>query len=148
VRTPRLAALAALAAALTACGSAPAPSLVQLRKQGTSVCTRADRSFGRIATPGGEAAGAAFLRHGIAVLGPELRLLRTLTAPAEADDVYQSAISALASELTALKAAIHALARQQDPVIAFKSLEHRMHPLATQANRAWQALEMPACVQL
>lgn len=145
LRTP--AAVAAAAALLAGCGSTAPPSLVQLRAQGMRICASTDASLGRIGTPRTAAGGAPFLKHGVSVLGPELRELRTLHAPAAAADVYRAAVQALASELGALRSAVHALQHQQDPVIAFKTLQQHLRPLETQANDAWQALQMPACLE-
>jgi hypothetical protein len=111
------------------------------------VCTSAGRSLGRIATPQTEAGGAAFLKRGIAVLRPELGRLRTLSPPTDDADVYQSALSAIDGEVRALRGAVRALGRQQDPVIAFKTLQQRLGHLESQADNAWQALQIPACLQ-
>ena len=147
MRLRELAALAAGAALLSGCGSPPSPSLIQLRSQGSRICASAGRRFGRIGTPRTEAGGEAFLNHGIAVLGPELGQLRKLNAPSEVADVYQAAIEALGDELLALRGAVRGLKRDQDPVIAFKTLQRHLGPLETQADDAWQALQMPACVE-
>jgi hypothetical protein len=107
----------------------------------------AGQRFGRIATPRSEASGEAFLKRGVAVLGPELRELRALSPPAEVSDVYRTAVDAVAGELRALHDTVRALGRQQDPVIAFKTLQHHLRPLETQADDAWRALQIPACVE-
>jgi hypothetical protein len=137
----------AVAAAIAAggCGGAPPPSLIALRTQATGICSGVSRQIGRIATPRSEAGGEAFLRRGIAVLAPERRQLRSLAAPSEAADVYKAGVRALSGELAALGEATHALAKQQDPVIAFRTLQRRLTPLENQANDAWQALQIPAC---
>jgi hypothetical protein len=140
-------AIAAVATLIAAgCGSSPPPSLIQLRAQATRICSTASRQLGTIAMPPSEAEGAAFLKHGIAVLGPELGQLRTLEAPTEATDVYRAALSALAGELGGLKDAAQALARQEDPVIAFRALQQRLGALERQADDAWQALQVPTCM--
>jgi hypothetical protein len=138
-----LAAAATLAAA--GCGSTPPPSLIQLRAQATRICATASRQIGTIGTPPSEAGGEAFLKRGIAVLAPELRRLRSLAPPGEAAAVYTAAIGALSGQLDALRQATHALRQREDPVIAFKTLQHRLAPLENQANGAWQALQIPTC---
>ena len=52
----------------------------------------------------------------------------------------RTAVGALARELRALRGTIRALGRQQDPVIAFKTLQQHLGPLETQADDAWRAL--------
>ena len=142
----KLAALGASAAALAACGSPP-PSLVQLRAQGTRICAGAGQLLGGIATPRSEPGAAAFLKHGIGVLHAELRRLRALRAPTEAADVYRAALDSLSNELSALNGSVRALARGDDPVIAFRALQQRLGPLEEQADNAWRALQIPACLQ-
>jgi hypothetical protein len=141
----RLAIVAGAAIAAGGCGGSPPPSLVTLRTQATAICSGASREIGRIATPRSDVAGEAFLRRGIAVLAPERRQLGSLTAPSEAADVYRAGVRALSGELAALRQATRALARQQDPVIAFRTLQQRLAPLESQADDAWQALQVPAC---
>lgn len=146
-RAPARGAIAVLAAiAAAGCGSTPSPSVIQLRAQATRICSSANRLIGRIGTPTSEAGGEAFLKRGIAVLEVELRDLRTLGAPGDAAGVYRTALGAFAGELAAAKAAVHALDRQQDPAIAFKTLQRRLGPLETQADDAWRALQMAACL--
>jgi hypothetical protein len=142
-----LATLAATAIVAAGCGSAPPPPLVQLRAQGARICGGASGRLGRIPTPRTEVGGETFLTRAIAVLGPELRELRKLSAPGDGADVYRAALAATAGELKALKGAVRALDRQQDPVIAFRTLQQRLGPLERQADGAWQALQIPACLQ-
>jgi hypothetical protein len=147
VRGRALAAVAATAVVAAGCSSAPPPSLVQLRSQGARTCAAASGRLRRIPTPRTEVGGEAFLTRAIAVFGPELRELRRLSAPGDGADVYRAALDATAGELKALERAVHALDRQQDPVIAFRTLQRRLGPLETQADGAWQALQMPVCLQ-
>jgi hypothetical protein len=147
VRLRALATLAAAATLLVGCGSTPSPSLVQLRAQGARICTAAGQRLRLIATPRSEAGGEAFLKQAVAVLAPELRQLRKLRPSSEASDVYGTALDALARELGTLQGTIRALARQQDPVIAFKTLQQHLRPLETQADDAWRALDMTACLE-
>jgi hypothetical protein len=141
----RVAVAAAAAFAVTGCGSTPPASLVQLRAQATRICSTASRQIGHIATPPSGAGGEVFLDRGIAVLAPEHQALRALGAPTEAADVYRTALGALGGELSALREATRALDRQENPVIAFKTLQQRLTPLETQADDAWQALQIPSC---
>lgn len=87
------------------------------------------------------------MKRAVAVLGPELEQLQELHPPAEASDVYNAALDALAGDLRALQGTVRALGRQQDPVIAFKTLQQQLGPLERQADDAWQALQMPACLE-
>ncbi len=147
MRLRPLATLAAAATLMAGCGSIPSPSLIQLRAQGMRICASAGQRFGRIATPRAEAGGEAFLKRGVTVLRPELRQLRTLRTPSEASDVYRSALDAVAQELRALNGTVRALQRQQDPAIAFTTLQQHLGALETQADDAWEALQMPACLE-
>ena len=142
-----LATLAATAIVAAGCGSAPPPSLVQLRAKGPRICAAASGRLRRIPTPSTEVGGETFLARAIAVLGPELRELRRSSAPGDGADVYRAALGAITGELRALRGAVRALDRQQDPVIAFKTLQQRLGPLERQADGAWQALQMSACLQ-
>lgn len=147
-RSVGLVALAVLAAvAISACGSTPPPSLVQLQSQGNRICEASSGEIRRIHTPTSAAEGEAFLKRGIGVLGPELRQLRKLRAlaPTEASEVYGTAVTAFAAQLAALKGAVRALQRNQDPVLTFQALQQRLKPLESQADGAWEALQMPAC---
>jgi len=146
LRRSTLAIAIVAALAVAGCGSSPPPSLIQLRAQATRICSTASRQLGTIATPPSEAQGDAFLKHGIAVLGPELGQLHSLEAPTTAADVYRAALSGLSGELSGLKDAAQALARQEDPVIAFRALQQRLSPLERQADDAWQALQIPTCM--
>lgn len=146
LRRSRAAAVAAMVALATAgCGSAPL-SLIQLRQQATRVCARANRRIIAIATPADAAAGDAFLKRGIAALEPELRRIKALHAPNEVADVWTTAVTALSEELAALRSAVRKVGAGADPVLTFRRLQQVLTPLETQANDAWQALEIPACV--
>ncbi len=147
MRLRALAPLAAAATLLAGCGSTPSPSLVQLRNQGARICTGAGQRLRLIPTPRSEADGEAFLKQAVAVLGPELGQLRELRPSSDASDVYGTAVGALARELSALRGTIRALGRQQDPVIAFKTLQQHLGPLETQADDAWRALDITACLE-
>ena len=148
MRGRALATVAAAAVVVGGCGSTPPPSsLVKLRVQGARICAAASGRLGRISTPRSEAGGETFLTRAIAVLGPELRELSRLSAPGDGADVYRAALDATGGELKALGGAVRALDRQQDPVIAFRTLQRRLGPLERRADGAWQALQMPDCLQ-
>ncbi len=131
---------------MAGCGGSATPSVLQLRARATRICSLASLDAERISTPRTESGGQAFLKNGIAVIGPELRRLRALGAPKDVAEVYGAAVADLGAELAAIRRTIHALAQQQDPVIAFKALQQRLAPLESQATDDWQALEVPACV--
>ncbi len=138
--------LAAGLAALTvaACGSSTT-SPAQLRAQATAICQRANVRIGRIATPANASGGLAFLNNGIAALTPELAQLKQLSASGAAADVWNTAVRSLSSELSALQSAAAEIRGGADPVQAYKSLQQTLAPLETQADNAWQALQIPAC---
>jgi hypothetical protein len=140
-------ALLATAAALllAGCGSKPLSSS-QLHDQATRVCALATTQTDQIPTPASPAGSAAFLKRGIAVLAPELNALRALRAPGEVADVYSTSLGAFASKLSDLRHAIHQLSGGEDPVIAVKTLQQQLAPIESQENGAWQALEIPACL--
>ena len=138
-----VAALAVLVAA--GCGSSTL-SAADLRQQAGAICSRADRQIARIPTPSSEAAGNAFLKQGIAALDPELGDLNSLKPPADEAVVYQSAIKSLGGELDGLKSAAGKLDQGADPVHTFRQLQDTLSPLETDADNAWRALGIPACV--
>lgn len=143
----RLAAAATTAAlAAAGCGGSGPPSLAQLRAQGTRVCSSAGKKIDRIRSATTTTGAERFLNRGIAVLRVELRALERLSAPGDASSVYRSALTALSKELTALEHAVAALGHQQDPATTFSALQRRLGPLEKQADDAWQALQMPACM--
>jgi hypothetical protein len=136
---------AGLAAIVIAgCGSS-SPSANQLRSQASAICAQANRVIGRIATPGSASRGADFLNRGIAVLKPELRQLRQLSAPSDSADVWSTAIRSLSAQLSALESTVAKINTGADPVGAYKSLQQTLAPLVNQGNGAWQALQIPAC---
>lgn len=139
--------ISALAAALAVggCGSTPL-STSQLRSKATRVCTVATRRTNAIRSPASPAAAAAFLRRGIAVLRPELAQLRALRPPSDLAQVYGISVQAFSGKLLALDAAVRDLDSGADPAPAFKALQQRLTPLESEENGAWQALQVPACV--
>jgi hypothetical protein len=121
-------------------------SLVQLRSQASTICARTNHQISAIATPAAATRGAAFLDSGIAALKPELSQLKQLSAPADVSDVWSTALRGLEGQLGALQTAAGQIGRGGDPVTAYRALQQALTPLETQANNAWQALAIPACL--
>jgi hypothetical protein len=140
-------ALLATAAALLlgGCGSKPLSSS-QLHDQATRLCTLATSQTDQIPTPASPAGSATFLKRGIAVLTPELNALRGLRPTGDVADVYSTSLDAFANKLSDLRHAVHELSGGEDPVIAVKTLQQQLAPIESQENGAWQALEIPACL--
>jgi hypothetical protein len=140
-------ALLATAAALLlgACGSKPLSSS-QLHDQATRLCALATRQTDRIPTPASPVGSSGFLKRGIAVLTPELNGLRGLRPPGDVADVYFASLGAFANKLSYLRHAVYELSAGEDPVIAVKTLQQQLAPIESQENGAWQALEIPACL--
>lgn len=136
--------MALTALTMAGCGSSSA-SPTQIRSQATSICATANRQIGRVPTPSSAAGGLAFLNSGIAALKPEVRSLRQLGVSGDSANVWNTAIRALSDQLAVLQSTASKLQSGADPVQAFKSLEQTLAPLETQANGAWQALQIPAC---
>ncbi len=142
----RSAAVAALAAlGLAGCGSSRL-STDQLRAQATQLCNRAQTQTDRITTPLSPGEAAAFLQKGIAVMEPELRHLRALRPPQQLVSTYAAGTRALAAQIAALTGAVAAIDRGDSPVTATKALGQRLAPLRTEADAAWGALQIPACL--
>lgn len=140
-----VAALAVLLAALGGCGSS-ALSSSQLHTAATRICSGAARRTDRIAAPASPGQTQAFLKRGIASLTPELTQLRALRPPGEVSDVYRATVQDFAQQLGDLRIAMHDLGSGEDPVIALKTLQHRLAPLESDENGGWQALQLPACL--
>ncbi len=134
--------LAALTVA--ACGSSTA-SPAQVRSQASAICARANTRIGRIPTPANSTGALAFLDNGIASLGPELTQLKRLSVSGDAADVWNAAVRTLSQQLSALETTASKIRGGADPAQAYKSLQQTLAPLETQANGAWQALQIPAC---
>jgi hypothetical protein len=134
--------LAALA--LGACGSSTA-SPAQVRSQASAICAHANVRIGRITTPANATGALAFLDNGVASLKPELNQLKRLSVSGDAADVWNTAVRALSQQLAALESTASKIRGGGDPVQAYKSLQQTLAPLETQANGAWEALQIPAC---
>jgi hypothetical protein len=142
----RALALASLAAlSLCGCGGSSL-SMQQLRSQSSRPCRMANRELARIPTPASPSGEAEFLRRGIAAMAPELRSLRGLTPASDLAHEFSSALRASSQELTALRESAKRLATGGDPVVSIKTLELALAPLEAEANSAWAALGIPACV--
>lgn len=133
-------------AALAGCGSVSA-SVLDLRKDAGIICRHINHRFRGVDTPAAQAQDSAFLSSGIGRLQLQLRQLRRVTPPHSVADVYGAALGALGQELTALHGAVTAIHQGQDPAIAYRTLEKQLRPLVSQANDAWQALEIQDCLQ-
>jgi hypothetical protein len=134
--------LAALA--LAACGSSSA-SPAQVRTQASAICARANARIGRIPTPTSATGALAFLDTGVASLKPELTQLKQLSVSGDAADVWNTAVRSLSTQLATLESTAAKIRAGADPVQAYKSLQQTLRPLETQADGAWEALQIPAC---
>jgi len=143
----RLAAALLVAAVLAGCGGGLA-SPVALKNHATRICRVTGRAINPTSTPASPGQLTAFLTVGIRNLQSELGQLRGLHAPSgEVGAVYGAALRSLAAELSALRSAVVAIRRGQDPALAFRTLQEQLAPLEKQANGAWQALGIPACLE-
>jgi hypothetical protein len=141
-----VAALASLAALmLAACGNDRLPAN-ELRSRATRICEAAGKRTDVIPAPGSPAQGAGFLQKGLATLRPELSALKGLKPPTDLDQVYTTAIDAFSHKVTALEGALSQLNSGADPISAFKQLQQQLAPIEAAENGAWQALQIPACV--
>ena len=139
--------LAVLAmAVLAGCGSVSA-SVIDLRHDAGGICRHTNRAFKPLPAIPRQGQTEAFLSAGIVRLRTQLAKLRALAPSRDVADVYRAALSALNQELGALDIAVKAIDRGEDPAIAFKQLKQQLTPLQKQADNAWQALEIPACLQ-
>ena len=134
-----------LAVVLVGCGS-PELSDVQLRKHATQLCSAANRQADRIVTPATPAAAIAYLDRGIAVFRPELAGLRKLRPPSDLATGYSTSVGAFSQELSELESTVRKLHGGADPVSATKTLARRLAPLEATEDRAWSALDVPACL--
>jgi hypothetical protein len=144
---PRSVGLALLAVAvLTGCGSVSA-SVIDLRRDAGTICRHTNRAFRPLPALPPQGQAGEFLSAGMARLRAQLAKLRRVNPPHNVADVYQAALAAMGQELDVLQNAVRAIRRGEDPAIAFKELKQQLTPLQSQADNAWQALEIPACLQ-
>jgi hypothetical protein len=140
-----LAGLALTLTIVTGCGGSSG-SASRLQVQAGRICRAANQRAAQIRPPKLGPADRTFLAHGIGVLAPELTRLHALRVPREDRSVYGAALSAMAAEIGVLRGAVVELDRGQDPALVYAALEHRLRPLGARADRAWGALQIPACV--
>jgi hypothetical protein len=141
-----LAGLALTLIIVTGCGGGPSGSAKRLQVQASRICGAANQRAARIRPPKLGPGDRTFLVRGIGVLAPELTQLRTLRVPGEDRSVYGAAVSTMAAEIGVLRRGVAALDRGQDPALVYAALERRLRPLEARADRAWGALQIPACV--
>ena len=145
----RLAGAALLTAGVLAgCGSSGLNSPVALRREATDICKHTAPVSPPSASELSPAQLTAFLSQGTTSLQGQLSQLQALSLPpGEVGDVFHDALGALTAELRALRSTTAAIKRGQDPALAFKALEAQLGPLEKQATNAWNALQIPACVE-
>jgi hypothetical protein len=128
------------------CGGSGKLSAQQLRARAGAACARAGRLTDLIPTPSSPSGAAQFLRRGVAALAPELKQLKRLNAPSDLAQVYATGVGAFSQKLSALKAAVREIDSGANPVTAMTALQQRLAPIETAEDGAWQALEVPACM--
>jgi hypothetical protein len=134
-------------AAFVVCGCGGGPlSIGDLRAQATRECLNAQVQTSRIPTPTSPAAADGFLRQGVRVLSPELVALRALKPPSGVADVYSTALLAFSHKLGELNGTVSGLEQGADPVGAMHALQHRLAPIESAEDGAWQTLQIPACL--
>jgi hypothetical protein len=138
--------LLAAAALLAGCGSNGPLTTGELRADATHVCTSADAHMDAIPTPPTPAGAAAFLTRGITVLRPELAQLRSLKPTDSIAQAYGTSLSAFSRKLDALTTTVRRIDSGGDALRQLEALQHRLAPLESTENRAWKALQIPACV--
>jgi hypothetical protein len=143
---PAAASAIVIAVLLAGCGGSSKLSGDQLRTRATTLCADAGHQTDRIPTPSSPAGGAAFLKRGVAVLEPELAGLKVLKPPTELAQVYSTSIGAFSQKVNAIKAAVRELGSGANPVTAMTALQQRLAPIELAEDGAWQALEVPACL--
>lgn len=134
-----------MALAVVGCGASPSP-LVRLQGQAARVCTQSQARGAEIKPPTVPAGTAAFLRRGIAFLGPEVAALRGLRVPPAQSGAYSTAVGSMARELAILTDTAHELDRGVDPLTTIKALQRRLAPAEAAGDAAWRTLGVPVCV--
>jgi hypothetical protein len=129
---------------VSACGSGL--SLVELRDQATAVCERGNQQIQAIGAPTSESGARAFLAKGGSALASELDGLKSLGASGDAGRRFGKAESAVSGELAALRDAVKQLGAGHPVAPVLSSLQQRLAPLESQADAAWRALGIPACL--
>jgi hypothetical protein len=142
----RIGSLILLAALAAGCGGSSTLSSNELLARATRVCRLAAAQTARIPTPSTPDGTTLYLQRGIAVMKPELDQLRSLRPPDDVADVYRVSMTTFARKLSYLSDTVHDLAGGEDPVIAMRTLQKYLAPVESQEDGAWQALQIPACV--
>ena len=145
----RVAAALLAAALLAGCGSGGGlASPVALRRNATDACQDTSTVIPPAAPEPTPKQLAVFLSKGARGLHKELIQLRRLhLAPGEVNDVFSAALRALQGQVSALNQTVAIINRGEDPVLAFKALQQKLGPLEKQADGAWSALQIPACLE-
>lgn len=142
----RIAAALLTAAIAAGCGGGAA-SPVALHRRATDICIDAPH----IKAPADATAVAqltVFVSNGIHNLEAELTQLQRLRGVSgEVGAIYGAALRALGGQVQALRAALATINRGEDPALAFRALGEQLRPLEKQADNAWTALQIPACLE-
>lgn len=131
---------------LAGCGGSTTLSTSALRTEATSVCTSANTKMSAIPTPSSPSGTVAFLSRGITVLRPELTQLRSLKPSADVAQVYRISLTAFSHKLEALTTTVRNIDSGGDPVKELQALQAELTPFESSEDGAWQALQIPACV--
>jgi hypothetical protein len=143
----RIAAALLAAATVAGCGGSGLGSPVALRRRATDICIDAPH-LRPPSDPTVVTQLTAFVSHGIRNLEGEITQLHRLSAGSgEVGAVYGAALRALGAQVSTLHAALAAINRGQDPALAFRALGQQLRPLEKQADNAWGALQIPACLE-
>ncbi len=145
----RRAAAALLTAAIIAgCGSSGLSSPVALRTRATDACKDTSPVIPPAAPEPTPKQLVVFLSKGAQGLQKELVQLRRLhLAAGEVNAVFSAALRALQAQVSALNQTVGIINGGEDPVLAFKALQQKLGPLEKQADGAWSALQIPACLE-
>lgn len=148
-RSRLLAALAAACAlglglALGGCGDGSL-SAGDLRAQASAICRQGGDAAAAVVLPASEDGGAAFLAAGVARLRPALAGLERLKPPGELRDSYEQALHVRRQELALVARDERAIARGEDAVATYRSLQSALMPLEALDDATWRALQIPAC---
>jgi subtilisin family serine protease len=135
-----------LVLALAGCGGSGRLSSSDLTNQASQICALTARQTNLIKSPAAPSGSETFLRQGITAVTPEVDKLRKLRPPADAEDVYKTAVDSSARKLELLRTAAKQIAGGADPVSTMQSLEQQLAPVVQQENGAWKSLGIPACI--
>jgi hypothetical protein len=138
--------LLAAGLAVAGCGGSSQLSASSLRSQASQVCTAADARMSAIPTPPSPSAAVMFLHSGLTVLRPELAALRALKPSGDLAEVYGISLRAFSRKLDTLSTTVHKIDTGGDPVKELQALQSQLGPLESTENGAWQALQIPACL--